>query len=55
MKTTFTTEQLQNFYKQAMQYCVAAYGSEPNRITIEENGNLCACWEHYCRGEVDYE
>ncbi len=38
-----------------MQYCIAAYGSEPYRITIEENGKLCACWEHYYRGETDYE
>ena len=55
MKTKFTIEQIESLYKQAMQYCVAAYGSEPYRITIEENGSLCACWEHYCRGEVDYE
>jgi len=55
MKTAFTTEQLQNFYKQAMQYCVAAYGSEPDRITIEEDGTLHACWEHYHCGETEYE
>lgn len=41
------TEQLQTMYKRAMEYCVAAHGSEPDYLRIEDNGDLAGVWIGY--------
>lgn len=46
-----TTEQLESLYNQAMQYCHAAFGSEPNELHIGWDGMLKSLWYMSCRGE----
>lgn len=53
MKTT--TEQLQNIYKQAMQYCVVKYGGEPDELHLLEDGSFKVVYHKYCRGEYTEE
>ena len=43
------TDNLLTVYKRATQYCVAAYGKEPDEIHIEEDGGLKAVWWAYSR------
>lgn len=50
------TEDLLTLYKRAMQYCVAAYGSEPDRIQIEDYGGLSAMWyARHCGGDDEFK
>ena len=53
MKTT--TEQLQNIYKQAMQYCVVKYGNEPDELLLLKDGSFKVVYHKYCRGEYTEE
>jgi hypothetical protein len=45
-----TTEDLKTIYDRAIQYCIAAFGDEPNNIEIYEDGTLIALYVDYCCG-----
>lgn len=44
-------ELLQYLYKLSMQYCVAKFGKEPNKLEVLEDGSLKAVYCEYCHGE----
>lgn len=44
-------ESLITIYKRAMQYCMAAYGKEPDELHLLEDGSFCAIFGNSCRGE----
>lgn len=50
-----TTTQLQSIYNQTMQYCIAKYGTDPDRIVLLESGMLEATWISYSYGDSDYD
>ena len=46
-------QNLSLIYKRAMQYCVSAYGTEPDELQICIDGNLQAKWLAYNRYDDD--
>jgi hypothetical protein len=53
--TEITSELLQTIYNRAIQYAIAAKGSAPDYINLEDDGRLNATWETYWRGDTEYE
>ena len=54
---TVTQPLLLLIYDRAIQFAIAKYGSEPDKIQIESDGAIVAVWESYYGGEygTDYE
>jgi hypothetical protein len=50
----FTKEILQSLYQRAMQFAIASR-SEPDKIELTSDGEICAEWSIYHCGEYDYE
>lgn len=45
MEYQFTTEMIQALYDRAIQYSIAKYGSEPDRVRIEDDGQIRVTYE----------
>jgi hypothetical protein len=51
-----TTDLLKTIKQRATQFAITKFGSEPDRMEIEDNGTLYCKWIHYGRcGDVDEE
>lgn len=47
MEYQFTTEMIQALYDRAIQYSIAKYGSEPDRVRIEDGGQIRVTYEDH--------
>lgn len=52
MEQQITTELLQTIYERAIQYTIARYGNEPDRIEVNPDGMITARWIDSRWGEV---
>ena len=51
---TITQELLETIYKRANEFATIRYGSEPDKIQLDNEG-ITAIWENYRCGDYDYE
>ena len=50
-----STETLKAIYERANQFAITKRGEEPDRLTLQDDGTICAVWTTYACGDWDEE